>query len=108
MSLNEYYLVFFVLQNFWVKEAVQEFIFPNTIDARFITIDDGDGPRYPKVEVQAEDDTITLVAGDFKFFGSFTNRESFSSNRDDKRLLTTDPFTDRDGDGFISIGKYII
>ena len=80
------------------KEAVQEFIFPNTIDARFITIDDGDGPRYPKVEVQAEDDTITLVAGDFKFFGSFTNRESFSSNRDDKRLLTTDPFTDRDGD----------
>ena len=74
------------------RQAVQNFIFPNTIDARFITIDDGDGGRYPTVDSEGQD------AGDFKFFGSFTNRESFSSNRDDKRLLTTDPFTDRDGE----------
>ena len=84
------------LNNNSSRQDVQNFIFPNTIDARFITIDDDISDsrfsNYPAVDIEGTD------FGDFNFFGKFTKIESFSSNRGNKRLLTTDPFVDRDGE----------
>ena len=76
--------------------TVESFIFPNTIDSRFMTVNRGkpeNSPRAPTVDREGTD------RGEYIFTITFTNKESQGAKeRSIREQLNSDPFTDRDGE----------
>ena len=76
--------------------TVESFIFPNTIDSRFMTVNRGkpeNSPRAPTVDREGTD------RGEYIFTITFTNKESQrAKERSIREQLNSDPFIDRDGE----------